>query len=388
MLGGNGFFWLDVLLLFAGIPSASSTKWTGALVIQYLSTFLFAFQSILYIQQTISAVADRHGNTAILLIEAVISSSIVLICMKMLLMIHLKIPLASLRQFIDSNRIYSGDKTYDERVFSKFHNSARKIPQVVFALIGLETILLSIPSSARKAVFKLPHQLIGAGKHVSFLVNLLYFGRLPLGMCPRFFTNLGSLGALLMGMRAKLKILAHRYQQTFAHLGLDEKQYFAYMKLEMREIMDQQLEFWRNLNILKDMVGKAFCLVHYFSIYAIGTMLYVSKIMGLNATSVMLVASTAWLLLEYYVWCRLVESLKEEAELVALDIFEICCLMPYNREHAVQYTQQRTSLMISWISMNNGLTMDCLGLFQISTIGFVELLNVVYTVVTFLINVN
>ncbi|XP_062716667.1 uncharacterized protein LOC134292026 [Aedes albopictus] len=382
------FLWLDVLLLLAGIPSASTSKWPHERTIRYISTCLFVLQSMLYVQQTINAIADRKENMPIFLLEVVKTTSIALISLKLLLMIHLRKPLDSVRSFINSDRVRSGDDAYDELVYGKFNRSGRRMIRVIFGLIGLEAVLMTFPCSTTRRVFRLPRQLMGAGKNVASLVNFLYLGLLPVGMCPRFFTNLTSLGILLMGMRAKLKILAHRYQRMLAQSPLEETQYYKFMVLEVREIMDQQLEFSRHLKILKQMVGKAFSLVHYFSIYAIGTMFYVSKIMGLNTTAIMLVASTAWLLLEYYLWCQLVDSLKDEAESFGLNILEICCVMPFKRKYASYYIQLRTSLMISWISMRNGLSMNCLGLFEISTAAFVALLNIVYTVVTFLLNIN
>lgn len=67
---------------------------------------------------------------------------------------------------------------------------------------------------------------------------------------------------------------------------------------------------------MKDLVAKQFFLVHYFSVGAIGSMLYVSRDIGLNILSVAVFASTLVLMLEYFLWCHLVDSLEDVVRFV------------------------------------------------------------------------
>nr|XP_029732144.1 uncharacterized protein LOC109414917 [Aedes albopictus] len=212
---------------------------------------------------------------------------------------------------------------------------------------------------------------------------------------------------LLLGMRVKLNIVAHRYRQILKQESLDQEQRFDRMNEEIRKALIQQTECWRyqyafltecfdnssvlyfrHLSILKDIVGKAFIPVHYYSLYCIGSLLYVSRDMGVNATSGVLVASVCFLLLEYYVTCRLIDSLRDVTDSIGYTMFELCARIPYTRKSHQKFVQMKRALIITWINTSNVSFANCFQLFNISTSAFVGMLNITYSVFTFLINVG
>ncbi|XP_062549934.1 uncharacterized protein LOC134214629 [Armigeres subalbatus] len=303
-------------------------------------------------------------------------------------MVSLKKPISSLRNAIISDRVNSGDRAFDEREYRRFNKSGRTMLLIIYGLVIVDTVLLSIPHPMKDSVLELPPQLARSGKAASGVLYFFFLGFIALSLIPRVFCSLACIGILLMGLRLKLKLLANRYETIIGYIFLDADSYYERVGREVRIAVDQQLECWRQIQILKNCVRKQFFVVHYFAVFAIGALLYLCQDLGFNVLSVAIVATTAGFLLEYYLWCDLVDSLQEEAHTIGYLIFELCAKIPYIQKYRLQYKRLQSSLMITWINTGNSLKMDCMGLFEISKVSFVYLLNVVYKVLMFLIKIN
>nr|XP_029708445.1 uncharacterized protein LOC109417564 [Aedes albopictus] len=302
--------------------------------------------------------------------------------MKVLVMIHLRKPLVILREFIFDSRVNSGDKTYDEVEQEKLNQFGRSMFRAMFAFIAVEMLLLSIPNRTMASMFQMPSW--GA----STFLYYFFVSTLPLGLLPRLWSHLSYIGILVMGMRMKLGMLVHRYRLMMKVSNLDLNQYFGDMNRNLREAIAQQLYFLRQFHILANAIGKAFLLIHYYSIFSIGTIMFMGKHMGVNVFSAAFVVMSLALLLEYYVWCYIVQSIKEMATSIGDLIYEICASIPYSQSLHSEYVQLRTSLIIIWINNRNGYTVSCFGILRLSILAFVNLLDVAYTVLMFLINMT
>nr|XP_029721546.1 uncharacterized protein LOC109621914 [Aedes albopictus] len=243
---------------------------------------------------------------------------------------------------------------------------------VVYVLIILDTVLLSIPNHSAEGIIGVPPQFSWIGGPVASIVSFLLVSLLAVGFFPKYLSNVTCVGILLMGMHAKLKIVAYRYDRLLNEPVLNCGQYFTRIDREIRGIFVQQLEYWKHLRILKNVVGKTFFFVHYYAIFSIGTSGYAIQKVGINTLSIVSLASTLIFLLEYYLWCHWIDSLQDVADNIGRTISELCIRMPYSREYHAQYTGLRVSLMITWINTQHAFTMDCLGLFKISTFAFTD----------------
>nr|XP_029725227.1 uncharacterized protein LOC109406415 [Aedes albopictus] len=189
-------------------------------------------------------------------------------------------------------------------------------------------------------------------------------------------------------LRMKLRMLAHRFERITEVPAIYEDEYFDHVNWEVRHALLQHLEYWKYLEILKDLVGKVFLLVHYFSIFAIGAMFYVCREVRISFMTVIYIAGLAFSLSEYFLLCYLIDSLQDEADSLEQHIFEICALVPFRPERRSEYVQWQTTLMIIWINTRNGMSMWCSGLFEINTSQFVAVLNIAYSMLTFLLQMG
>ncbi|XP_062712400.1 uncharacterized protein LOC109423985 [Aedes albopictus] len=309
-------------------------------------------------------------------------------CLKVVSVAFLKKSIATLRMFICSNRINSGDEAYDELEQSKFNRTIRRVIQVIFGLMAVDTCIMSIPNSSTNGMLELPHVLTLAGKCTSGILSVLLTSFLGISVVPKYFSCTASVGASLLGMRTKLRILNRRFKLISQQNFSSGEKCFKRVNKEILEAVNHHVECWRLLQILKHLVGKTFFLVHYFSIFAVGALIYVCREMGINSVTFVIVAGTFSFLLEYFLLCHLVELLQDEADSIGRHIFQICAQIPFNSKFRSEYVQLRTMLMIVWINTRNGVSVNCIGLFDINTSAFVTLIDVAYSELMFLIKLS
>ncbi|XP_021703812.1 uncharacterized protein LOC110681078 [Aedes aegypti] len=375
------------MLLLGGLRSAIP-RWKNQNYIRYFTNVLFVSQGIVFLLQLEHSLNTYRVDLPVKMWEIMKFATWFSAAMKMFLSALLHERITVVRQFIISDRVNSGDKVFDDYEYHKFNRYVRLMIALLSGFIVVDSVLLAVPNSSMQNAFLLPPQLKRTGKIISGIIHCFAVNFLSFGVHPRFFSNLTCAATLLLGVRAKLRMLTHRFTKLIALSDLSSDNYFDCMSRELREVLLQQTEYWRFLGILKRLIAEVFVLVHYFSILSIGAFFFITTDTGISFMSAAITSAAAYLLLEYYLLCRLVDSLQEEADAMVSVIFELCARMPYSSEHHSKYIEFRTSFMIIWINARRGMLMNCFGLFEISTLAFVGLLNTAYTVLAFLISVG
>ncbi|XP_062716501.1 uncharacterized protein LOC109411416 isoform X2 [Aedes albopictus] len=349
--GSDCFYALDVLLHLAGVPNELTSKWRWESTVRYFLHALYAFQTVIAFLQTKHVI--ERDNVFDLFVEVMKWTFFIVAYFKMFIMIRLGRSVAAVRKFIAGKEMQSGDAAFDELQRMKFKRSALFLLRILFVLMVMDAIFLSVPSGATAIVFFVPPEMKSAGPTAT----------------------------------ANIKILANRYVKILDK-SFDTEHHLEQLDREVRSAVDQQMEYWRHLHILRNLVEKTFFLVHYYAIFSIGGFYYITQNIGVNAFSALLMATTPIFLVEYYLWCNLVESIQNEAETIGDVMYELCAKMPYNREKHSAYVRLKSNKLILWINSCNIRAMKCLGLFDISTLAFVDLVNVSYSVLMFLINMS
>ncbi|EJY57761.1 AAEL017105-PA [Aedes aegypti] len=382
------FWWLDFILLLGGIKRTFTSQWKRGYLIRYFSNFVFAYQGFVFTLQVNHSLHHEQDDMAILVFELLKLFIFSVAGSKMIMHSLLLEPILVVKNFIISNSVHSGDKDNDEFEQRKFNLYARTTMRLSISLMFVNVVAFSIPNSITERALGLPPQLQGFGPHITNILHCFAVSFMPFGIIPRFFTNFNTVLALLLGMRAKLRMLTHRYRQLLVQPIFGEDCDWEIISREIRTVLDQQLEYWRFLNILKDLVGKIFFVIHYSSICTIGAFLFIAQHTGINIFAASLASGATFFLLEYYILCSLVDTLQDEGDAIGDVIYELCAKLPYRRESHSEYVQMQSSLMIIWTNTKYGLSMNCFGVFEISTLAFVELANTAYMVLTFLISIG
>ncbi|XP_062716041.1 uncharacterized protein LOC134291818 [Aedes albopictus] len=355
---GDCFWLLDVFLLLAGVRSHATSRWATEGFIRY----------------------------SINVFHSMKLSGIFVAGAKVTLVAYFGTSIGHVRNLITGNSINSGDEAYDELEYAKFKKLARKMMLVVYTVLIVDAFLMFIPCAATQELFTLPPPLSRAGPALSPVLYTCAAQLLFLGAVPKFFSNLACIGTLIIGMRSKLQVLVHRWDRILNHPLESPRLYFERMDRELRIVLDQQMEYWKQLQILKGLVEKSFFIVHYYSLYSIGSCFFVARELGINVLTGVIYASAFAYLMQHYLWCHLVDSLQDVANTIGDEIYVHCAQMPYSRKYHKQYVQMKTSLIIVWYNTINGMSMQCMGMINISTATFGDLINIIYSVLTFLIN--
>nr|NP_001345737.1 odorant receptor 106 [Aedes aegypti] len=374
----NCFWWLDLILLLGGIKSTLTSHWKRGYLIRYFSNFVFAYQGFVFTLQVNHALHHEQDNMAILVFELLKLFIFSVAGSKMIMHSLLLEPILVVKNFIISNSVHSGDKANDEFEQRKFNLYARTTMRLSISLLFVNVVAFSIPNSTTERALGLPPQLQGFGPHITNILHCFALSFMPFGIIPRFLTNFNTVLALLLGMRAKLRMLTHRYRQILVQPIFGRDCDWEIISREIRAVLDQQLEYWRFLNILKDLVGKIFFVIHYSSICTIGAFLFIAQHTGINTFAASLAYCVVWL----------IHFRMRQGDAIGDVIYELCAKLPYRRERHSEYVQMQSSLMIIWMNTKYGLSMSCFGVFEISTLAFVELANTAYMVLTFLISIG
>ncbi|XP_062705117.1 uncharacterized protein LOC109406415 [Aedes albopictus] len=381
------FWWLDVLFLLGGIRSSSTSKWAQERLIRIIFQSLFASNIIVFYLQLVEDWNSKE-DASLIIMEVTKITGISISFLRMVAAAMLIEPFTTLRRFVSGNSVNSGDAQYDECERNKFNRFARTAMTLIVMWITTDTILFAIPSSTKDELFKFPLMLSAIGETASRILNIVLVSCIPACVFPKTAGCTAYIAVLLKGMRMKLRMLAHRFERITGQSALCEDKYFDHVNWEVRHALLQHLEYWKYLDILKDLVGKVFLLVHYFSIFAIGAMFYVCREVRISFMTVIYIAGLAFSLSEYFLLCYLIDSLQDEADSLEQHIFEICALVPFRPERRSEYVQWRTTLMTIWINTRNGMSMWCSGLFEINTSQFVAVLNIAYSMLTFLLQMG
>ncbi|XP_062714160.1 uncharacterized protein LOC134290943 [Aedes albopictus] len=344
-----------------------------------------AFVAIL---QLIHAFKTETGELSGIVFHTIKESAIIIAGAKVLLVLYFESSIGNVRDFITGSRINSGDPTFDEMEHTKFNQSVRKMMRLLFAVFITDAVLLCTPCAATEKLFTLPPPLSAAGPIISPILHICSAQLLFLGAVPKFFSNMACIGALIIGMHTKLKILAHRWNRILNHPIEPPRCYFERMDREMRIVLDQQTEYWRQLQTLKTLVENSFFIVHVYSLYSIGSCIFVARELGMNVLTGVIYATSLAYLTKHYLWCHLVDSYKDVADAIGYEISSHCTQMPYSRQYHLQYVQMKTSLIIVWYNTINGVAMKSMGMIVISKATFGDLLKIIYTVLTFFINMT
>lgn len=196
------------------------------------------------LQFYVTVTGDKEDMSLVIL-ETTKLMCITISCLRMVAARIFIEPITILRQFILSPTRHSKDRAYDEHEQSKFNRAARKVLQIIFSWLVIDTIVFAFPNATKNEVFKFPLQLSWIGHKTMNLYIFLVVGSIPGSILPKTIGCTVCFVVSLMGMRTKLRLLAHRFQQISQKPDSHDNQYFAWVQREVQDALVQYLEFWR-----------------------------------------------------------------------------------------------------------------------------------------------
>ncbi|KAL1401349.1 hypothetical protein pipiens_006675 [Culex pipiens pipiens] len=138
---------------------------------------------------------------------------------------------------------------------------------------------------------------------------------------------------------------------------------------------------------LKSLVEPLFFFIYYASLIIVGTVFVVILREPFSFITLVVLSSTTISALECYCLCYLLDSFKDINETITDHAFCLCSQLPHSGDHHADYVDVRATLMVVGYFCRHGMSFQCAGIGDISSVVFADLVNISYSVLTFLLNV-
>lgn len=187
----------------------------------------------------------KKKDASSLIMEITKVTSISISCLRMVAAAFLIKVLNTIRSFVLSNSISSGDVEYDEREQNNFNRLAKRAIQVIFSWITADTIFFLIPSSTKDDLFQFPVPSFLIGEKASKILNIICVTSIPASILPKTISCTTCIGVMLIGMRTKLRVLAHRFELISHQSISNEDQLYERIDRDLREFLIQHRMYLR-----------------------------------------------------------------------------------------------------------------------------------------------
>lgn len=227
-----------------GVRSALTSNWVHERKIRIVSQSLFLFSIIVFHLQLFEAWKEKK-DVSLIIMEFTKVTGITISFLRMVAAAMLIKPITTLRRFVSSHTFNSGDAKYDECEQNKFNRFSRKAIQTMFVWITVDTILLFMPSSIKDELFQYPLPSFWIGKKASRILNRFLVSFIPATIFPKTISCTAYIGVILIGMRTKLRLLAHRFEMIAQKLAVNEDQDYEGIRRELRQVLIQHQKYLR-----------------------------------------------------------------------------------------------------------------------------------------------
>ncbi|EAT34229.1 AAEL013507-PA [Aedes aegypti] len=225
-----------------------------------------------------------------------------------------------------------------------------------------------------------------------------------------YATILTVQNTLLMGIGAELDVILAQCDGIMARV--DEKlknavdrdgdqrmlydvrgsraEYFFWklMKRELNVTVARHSRLLEQIDILGGFFKMNFLVMFYMAIVIIGCASFYVNMLGLTVNTVIILSYVGAILLESYWFCKIADNMNDTNSQIGESLYNLGWSerMPEMPEARKEYFEIRETLLIVMTKVQQDLGISCGGMFGLSMQAFHELLKMIYSFLTFLLN--
>ncbi|EJY57360.1 AAEL017149-PA, partial [Aedes aegypti] len=387
----NCFRLVDVFLMIGGILCTTKTKSHKILWISYR-----VYTYLIYTIQIIHAVEKSLSENSVVATSwCVMAVLMVLIAFLNENIIQKSAPMIdSVRQFICRRSDTSSDYRYDLAARKNFVRTSQIVSLGVLLLIIMDEMFIPlILIFHEERIFGIPHLLsfsnlmIRETVHLSYLIMVL-----PIWLSKMFIPIVLST-LLITGIRSELEIFTKEFEEfctsarKHAH-NHRENIFWSELTAEVNIRLAKHASYLEIQHQLGSLLSKLFLVTYYGDVISIGTMIFALLKEGFSPSSPVLLLSIVSFLTQCYWWCTLAEYFQDNNDAVQQHLTDLMIAIPYREQQKSYYRQLRTSLMILKTCTTGSTSMKMAGEQIINMQIVSRLLNISYSAVTFLIDMD
>ncbi|EJY57555.1 AAEL017347-PA [Aedes aegypti] len=396
--GDDYFRLLDYVAVFAGtrfVPKNHNQK--RMLPFWKVYRWMCYYHSI-YLIMNAFAHLDRRNNFSEFSWFVMIALEVVMGHVKDLIVARNSEKIQDAQNFINKRMTIVSDEVFEPGTRKTFF---RKVQIMCGAtgMVALNMILMmTIPNKQIDELFALPSWIAFS----SVLSYIFKFTISPPWPC-KIICGTVLLTSILEGFKTELLVFANDLGNTVDRARPTVFQQFpdseTYQRKDSEEVVFKNLQqhipqkIMRHIELLekiqdfKPLVELFFFVLYFHAMALIGTYIFVILQTDFSIGSAMILMALTAYFAKCYFWCWVISSFQEVNELIALNIMQLITAIPHPAEHHLKYIELRTMLMIMMIRTQSSAQFSCGGLSIISVELFGNLLNVSYSVITFLLNI-
>ncbi|XP_001648189.3 uncharacterized protein LOC5563873 [Aedes aegypti] len=288
------------------------------------------------------------------------------------------------QRFVNRRQASSGNAAEDAKAREVLFKIIQTLPGTLIWVVGNVIILAAITIGPDDPLFgqsQLFHRHLSGWKariaHIIFNSTLF-----PIWVGKTYCSTI-LISCLLMGLKTELTLATQKFGSVcdnFEKLGMErfQESLLACIKQQML-ILDQLLK-------LQSLVRFDFLVVYYGALVTIGSLIFIPTTDGLTIGSFILTLGITVFFIESYLWCWLVESFRNINDTIEEKIMDVIVMIPHDPSRHSEYIRLRTQLMIMKIGTRFSAKFNCGGVFDITVEAVGKLLNITYSLVTFLLN--
>ncbi|XP_062700095.1 uncharacterized protein LOC134284816 [Aedes albopictus] len=305
------------------------------------------------------------------------------ICKSNIIQHHMKEILAT-QKFVNRRQAASGDSEEDSKARKVLFKIIQTLPGTLIWVIGTVVVLAAITIGPDDPLFgqsQFFHRHLSGWKAriVHIVLNSALF---PIWVGKTYCSTI-LISCLLMGLKTELTIMSQRFSvlcDNFEHTNLEKFQESLMVCLrQQNQILDQLIQ-------LQSLVRYDFLVVYYGGLITIGSLIFIPTTDGLTIGSFILTLGITVFFIESFLWCWLVESFGNINDTIEEKIMDVIVMIPHDATRHSEYIRLRTQLMIMKIGTRFSAKFNCGGVFDITVEAVGKLLNITYSLVTFLLN--
>uniref|UniRef100_A0A182T3G3 Odorant receptor n=1 Tax=Anopheles maculatus TaxID=74869 RepID=A0A182T3G3_9DIPT len=224
-------------------------------------------------------------------------------------------------------------------------------------------------------------------------VSFLYFPTVG------FFMGCSIVNAILVGFMGEMELLASclgdvfetvQEQLTVQKAHDSTTAYWATLHDQLRECAKRHCEIFTMLPKLQRMASFVFLQHHIFSLGLVTAGCYVTLRGPTLRENVVLSEYPISVVLEYFIFCQLVERLQDMNRSIGNKLYETDWMLQlqYSRKFHREYRSEALTIGLLVMRSQQRIRFTCGSINAVSMEKFTEFINLSYTIVMFLLNIN
>ncbi|EJY57361.1 AAEL017296-PA [Aedes aegypti] len=384
------FAFVDIISIIGGIYYKSENAWK-----QRVWKIYRIFASIHFLIPLLYSIENVLKDTDIV---SLIWCGIVIcvglsICVNEIILRRSYKTLLEIRKFINDKSNATSEPQFDSSIRNVFSQISQIASLTVIAMIIVDEILSPVVAMHEDRYFGLPRFLSTSSSIANGMTRFVYLVVFIPIWISKVFNATVEITALIVGCRSELKIFTKGFEEFLDDTReqadtLPREVFWKFFKIKLRFQIELHVSLVNTQRMVNELLSQFFMVTYYRDVIVIGSMIFIILSEGFSARSGVIVLSILTFFAECWWLSMLSEFFDDSTETIEELMDDLMVTIPYSKENHSDYQQLRTTLTVIKMNAHECTSVKYAGVFFISIETFSQLVDISYSVLTFLLNIG